>query len=66
MSEKFQIEEELKSQIERMSSNLNMDIDFPLSLDIFKIRDLNNKCSELILDEKNEEGLKILKRIEFF
>ena len=44
MSEKFQIEEELKSQIERMSSNLNMDIDFPLSLDIFKIRDLNNKC----------------------
>lgn len=66
MSEKFQIEEELKSQIERMSSNLNMDIDFPLSLDIFKIRDLNNKCSELILDEKNEEGLKILKRIELF
>ena len=70
MSENFLIEEkinsqdEIKNQIENISDNII--IDFPLYLDLMKIKQLNNKCSELILEEKAEDSLKILKKIELF
>ena len=71
MSENFLIGEninvsdsEIKNQIESISDNTM--IDFPQNLDLKKIKDLNNKCSELIIEEKVEDGLKILKKIELF
>ena len=71
MSENFLIGEninvsdsEIKNQIENISDNTMLD--FPQNLDLKKIKDLNNKCSELIIEEKVEDGLKILKKIELF
>ena len=74
MSENMQIEsrmnfqDEIKNQIERISNNYNynFDLNHPLKLDINKIKDLNNKCAELISEEKHEESLKIYKKIEIF
>ena len=69
MSENFQIEskinlEKIKSQTDNISSNF--DIDFHLNLDLNKIKELNNRCAELISEEKIEDGIKILKKIELF
>ena len=69
MSENFQIEskinlEKIKSQTYNISNNF--DIDFHLNLDLNKIKELNNRCAELISEEKIEDGIKILKKIELF
>ena len=70
MSEQFRIEpiinkETQKLQIDNNSSN-NIDIDYNLSYDINRFKELNNHCAELITEEKVEEGIKILKKIELF
>ena len=74
MSENNQIEskmnfqDEIKNQIENMTNNYNynFDLNFPLHLDTNKIKDINNKCAELISEERPEESLKIYKKIEIF
>ena len=76
MSENLPIEsnmnlhDEIQNQIERITNNnnysYNFDLNYPLKLDTTKIKDLNNKCAELISEEKPQESLKIFKKIEIF
>ena len=42
----------------------NIGIEFFLNLDLNKLKELNNKSAELIFEEKAEEGLIILKKLE--
>ena len=70
MSENFQIapKKNYQKKIKRLNDAIssNLDIDFPFNLDIMKIKELINKSAELIIEEKVEEGIKILKKIELF
>ena len=58
--------EEITNQINNITNIINIDSDIPLNFDIDMIKELNNKCAHLISEEKIEESLKILKRIESF
>ena len=44
----------------------NSEIKIPLNLDLNNLKILNNKSAELIFEGKIDEGLKILKRLEYF
>ena len=65
---KMNLYDEIKNQIEKITNNYNynFDLNYPLKLDTTRIKDLNNKCAELISEEKPEESLKIFKKIEIF
>ena len=63
MEENAHIKEDVKSQTENISIN-EINNEFYSNLDLSKIKILNTKCSELINEEKVEESLKILKKIE--
>ena len=72
MSENFQIGqkiniEKIKLQIDSNTpSNIDLDLNLILNYDINRFKELNNKCAELISEEKVEEAIKILKKIELF
>ena len=63
---KIIFQEEIKNQINNISNNIAIDFDIPLNLNLNIIKELNNKCAALISEEKIEESLKILKKIELF
>ena len=63
---KILFQEEIKNQINNISNNITIDFDIPLNLNLNIIKELNNKCAALISEEKIEESLKILKKIELF
>ena len=46
--------------------SINYDIELGPNLDLNKIKELNNKCSELIYEEKIDESFRILKKLEIF
>ena len=51
-----------KNRIQNKPNNIG--IEFFLNLDLNKLKELNNKSAELIFEEKAEEGLIILKKLE--
>ena len=51
-----------KSRIQNKPNNIG--IEFFLNLNLNKLKELNNKSAELIFEEKAEEGLIILKKLE--
>jgi len=46
--------------------SINYDIEIGPNLDLQKLKELNNKSSELIYEEKVEESYRILKKLEIF
>ena len=51
-----------KNRIQNKPNNIG--IEFFLNLDLNKLKELNNKTAELIFEEKADEGLIILKKLE--